>query len=61
MPEGSTLIWVADGAREAVSIEGEGQLRWEGEVRGWLNLEIRTGNGELHTLGNPVFAERCPA
>lgn len=56
LPAGSVLYSVTDGERRAHSLSAKGELRLDLRVARWLNFEVLQGDGQLHTLTNPVFA-----
>jgi len=56
---GSELHVVADGQREVVPLEPEGQWTRAVKVERWLHCEIWRSDGELELLTNPVFAEHA--
>ncbi|GHF42448.1 hypothetical protein HNQ07_002122 [Deinococcus metalli] len=55
-PVTGTLVWVIDGRREEEPVRGLEPIERTVDVRRWLNVEVRSPDGALHTLSNPVYA-----
>ena len=53
---GSVLTFVVDGERYPETLSTEGSLTRRFEVRQWLNLELRSAEGDLLALTNPGYA-----